>query len=268
MDAVREDVQVVGVREEDTEKRMKWEAVIRRGNASTGTSVRRRRIINLNCPFLYYGLDFYFQTIISSKLLLRRFEATDLRSRFGCRGNSSEDVWLDGGMLECEHPELQIHSGMCVCVCVCSPPYPEDTRKLRNRSKQKAAFSPVQISAAAGRLRCCFRRFGDKHARLDRLQEETMCCIQSLRQGGGAATQLLLQPAASSSAASCCCSSQLLLTSSCTSSAHSAAAAAASCCCFLLLLLTTLELPCRRPNPTTTLMLRPEQQQQSSNACR
>ena len=33
MDAVKEDVQIVGVRVEDTEKRWKWETVIRCGDA-------------------------------------------------------------------------------------------------------------------------------------------------------------------------------------------------------------------------------------------
>ena len=32
MDVVKEDIQVVGVREKDTENRLKWKAVIRCGN--------------------------------------------------------------------------------------------------------------------------------------------------------------------------------------------------------------------------------------------
>ena len=43
MDAVKEDMQVVGVRIEDTENRVKWKTVICCGNPEKGKAVRRRR---------------------------------------------------------------------------------------------------------------------------------------------------------------------------------------------------------------------------------
>ena len=45
MDAVREDMQVVGVRVEDTENRVKWKAVVRCGDPWKGTSRKERNKI-------------------------------------------------------------------------------------------------------------------------------------------------------------------------------------------------------------------------------
>ena len=42
MDAVKEDMQVVGVRLEDTENRVKWKTMIRCGNAWKGKSRKKK----------------------------------------------------------------------------------------------------------------------------------------------------------------------------------------------------------------------------------
>ena len=46
MDAVKEDMQVVGVRVEDTEKRVKWKTLIRCGNAWKGESHKETKKIS------------------------------------------------------------------------------------------------------------------------------------------------------------------------------------------------------------------------------
>ena len=43
LSAVKEDMQVVGVRVEDTENRLKWKAVIRCGNPCKGTSRKENK---------------------------------------------------------------------------------------------------------------------------------------------------------------------------------------------------------------------------------
>ena len=57
MDAVKEDMQVVGVRAEDTKNRSKWKAVIRCGNPRKRKSRKEKKIMTFQIKLTFKNCD-------------------------------------------------------------------------------------------------------------------------------------------------------------------------------------------------------------------